>query len=217
MDPIIAFRHCENCARGQTNMCRNCRICGVQRSAGHAEYPAAPRGNCWPCLMRRTMMPQPCCSYRPHGLAISVRPRQGRLGRGCADHRWQVYPFQHEGDRPHLPRGATSFIFATTAPSSAAVNSFRVTSMAIRSALPSAPENQNLNALGSPSEPEAIALGMIMVAAFYSTCPSHPGRRRPQCATQGCLSRDANCTRAWIIHANYQDLSQHGQITRPKR
>ncbi|MDO8984703.1 hypothetical protein, partial [Cypionkella sp.] len=44
--------------------------------------------------------------------------------------------------------------------SSAAVNSFRVTSIAIRSSLPSEQENQNLNALGIPSESETMAVGI---------------------------------------------------------
>ena len=51
-------------------------------------------------------------------------------------------------------------VFAAAARSSAAVNSCRVISIAIRSSLPSAQENQNLNALGIPSESETMALGI---------------------------------------------------------
>ncbi|MEI6798705.1 MAG: alcohol dehydrogenase catalytic domain-containing protein [Pseudomonadota bacterium] len=42
VDPIIACRHCENCVRGETNMCRNSRVFGVQTQGGYAEYAAAP-------------------------------------------------------------------------------------------------------------------------------------------------------------------------------
>lgn len=42
IDPIIACRHCENCTRGETNMCRNSRVFGVQTKGGYAEYAVAP-------------------------------------------------------------------------------------------------------------------------------------------------------------------------------
>ena len=42
IDPIIACRHCENCIRGETNMCRNSRVFGVQTEGGYAEYAVAP-------------------------------------------------------------------------------------------------------------------------------------------------------------------------------
>lgn len=42
IDPIIACRHCENCTRGETNMCRNSRVLGVQTKGGYAEYAVAP-------------------------------------------------------------------------------------------------------------------------------------------------------------------------------
>ena len=42
VDPIIACRHCENCLRGETNMCRNSRVFGVQTAGGYAEYAVAP-------------------------------------------------------------------------------------------------------------------------------------------------------------------------------
>ena len=42
VDPIIACRHCENCIRGETNMCRNSRVFGVQTPGGYAEYAVAP-------------------------------------------------------------------------------------------------------------------------------------------------------------------------------
>lgn len=42
VDPIIACRHCENCTRGETNMCRNSRVFGVQTEGGYAEYAVAP-------------------------------------------------------------------------------------------------------------------------------------------------------------------------------
>jgi NADPH:quinone reductase-like Zn-dependent oxidoreductase len=42
IDPIIACRHCENCVRGDTNMCRQSRVFGVQTPGGYAEYVVAP-------------------------------------------------------------------------------------------------------------------------------------------------------------------------------
>ena len=42
VDPIIACRLCENCIRGETNMCRNSRVFGVQTEGGYAEYAVAP-------------------------------------------------------------------------------------------------------------------------------------------------------------------------------
>lgn len=42
VDPIIACRQCENCLRGETNMCRNSRVFGVQTPGGYAEYAVAP-------------------------------------------------------------------------------------------------------------------------------------------------------------------------------
>ncbi|MBW3095973.1 zinc-binding dehydrogenase [Pseudohoeflea coraliihabitans] len=42
VDPIIACRHCDNCVRGETNMCRNSRVFGVQTPGGYAEYAVAP-------------------------------------------------------------------------------------------------------------------------------------------------------------------------------
>ena len=42
VDPIIACRHCENCIRGETNMCRTSRVFGVQTDGGYAEYAVAP-------------------------------------------------------------------------------------------------------------------------------------------------------------------------------
>ena len=42
VDPIFACRHCENCIRGETNMCRNSRVFGVQTEGGYAEYAVAP-------------------------------------------------------------------------------------------------------------------------------------------------------------------------------
>ncbi len=42
VDPIIACRHCENCIRGETNMCRTSRVFGVQTAGGYAEYSVAP-------------------------------------------------------------------------------------------------------------------------------------------------------------------------------
>lgn len=42
IDPIIACRHCENCIRGETNMCRNSLVFGVQTKGGYAEYAVVP-------------------------------------------------------------------------------------------------------------------------------------------------------------------------------
>ncbi len=42
VDPIIACRHCENCVRGETNMCRSSQVFGVQTDGGYAEYAVAP-------------------------------------------------------------------------------------------------------------------------------------------------------------------------------
>lgn len=42
VDPIIACRHCAACIRGQTNMCRQSRVLGVQTPGGYAQYAAAP-------------------------------------------------------------------------------------------------------------------------------------------------------------------------------
>ncbi len=47
VDPIIACRHCENCIRGETNMCRNSRVFGVQTEGGYAEYAVAPARQLW--------------------------------------------------------------------------------------------------------------------------------------------------------------------------
>jgi NADPH:quinone reductase-like Zn-dependent oxidoreductase len=47
VDPIIACRHCENCIRGETNMCRNSRVFGVQTEGGYAEYAVAPGRQLW--------------------------------------------------------------------------------------------------------------------------------------------------------------------------
>lgn len=42
VDPILACRHCSACIRGETNMCRQSRVYGVQTEGGYAEYAAAP-------------------------------------------------------------------------------------------------------------------------------------------------------------------------------
>lgn len=47
VDPIIACRQCENCIRGETNMCRNSRVFGVQTEGGYAEYAVAPARQLW--------------------------------------------------------------------------------------------------------------------------------------------------------------------------
>jgi NADPH:quinone reductase-like Zn-dependent oxidoreductase len=47
VDPIIACRQCENCIRGETNMCRQSRVFGVQTEGGYAEYAVAPARQLW--------------------------------------------------------------------------------------------------------------------------------------------------------------------------
>ncbi len=47
VDPIIACRHCENCIRGKTKMCRNSRVFGVQTEGGYTEYAVAPARQLW--------------------------------------------------------------------------------------------------------------------------------------------------------------------------
>jgi NADPH:quinone reductase-like Zn-dependent oxidoreductase len=42
VDPIIACRNCSSCIKGETNMCRNGRVFGVQTPGGYAEYATAP-------------------------------------------------------------------------------------------------------------------------------------------------------------------------------
>lgn len=42
VDPVLACGRCRSCLRGQTNMCRESRIFGVQTPGGYAEYVAAP-------------------------------------------------------------------------------------------------------------------------------------------------------------------------------
>lgn len=42
VDPVVACGSCRFCVRGQTNMCREGRIFGVQTPGGYAEYAVAP-------------------------------------------------------------------------------------------------------------------------------------------------------------------------------
>lgn len=42
VDPIIACRHCASCIKGNTNMCLQSRVFGVQTQGGYAEYAVAP-------------------------------------------------------------------------------------------------------------------------------------------------------------------------------
>lgn len=42
VDPVLACGHCRPCIQGQTNMCREGRIFGVQTPGGYAQFVAAP-------------------------------------------------------------------------------------------------------------------------------------------------------------------------------
>ncbi|MDQ6523933.1 alcohol dehydrogenase catalytic domain-containing protein [Nocardioides sp. LHD-245] len=42
VDPVVACGRCRPCFRGQTNMCRDSLIYGVQTQGGYAEYAVAP-------------------------------------------------------------------------------------------------------------------------------------------------------------------------------
>lgn len=42
IDPVLACGRCRQCFQGQTNMCRESRIFGVQTPGGYAEYVTAP-------------------------------------------------------------------------------------------------------------------------------------------------------------------------------
>ncbi|MDP1576631.1 MAG: hypothetical protein Q8L76_07690, partial [Cypionkella sp.] len=87
-----------------------------------------------------------------------------------------------------------------------AVNSFRVTSIAIRSSLPSEQENQNLNALGIPSESETMAVGMSLsnIILLESTLSFLGLGVQPPTATLGAMvgvGRDYMPTAPWIVLA----------------
>jgi NADPH:quinone reductase-like Zn-dependent oxidoreductase len=42
VDPIFTCGQCEECRRGNTNMCRDSKVFGVQTEGGYAEYATAP-------------------------------------------------------------------------------------------------------------------------------------------------------------------------------
>jgi NADPH:quinone reductase-like Zn-dependent oxidoreductase len=48
VDPILACGHCPACQQGNTNMCRNGRVFGVQTQGGYAEYVVAPANQILP-------------------------------------------------------------------------------------------------------------------------------------------------------------------------
>lgn len=48
VQPLFSCRHCPECERGQTNICRNRRLMSIEMPGGYAEYAAVPASGLFP-------------------------------------------------------------------------------------------------------------------------------------------------------------------------